>query len=48
MYGLLSTGLGETFTRFVDNMKTVFSGEFRFTDAIDIVILSFLFYFVLR
>lgn len=47
MFGLLSTSLGNSFSSFVDNVKNIFN-HFKWTDAVDIIILAFLFYFVFR
>lgn len=47
MFGTLSIVLNENFEAIAENAKTVFAG-FSWTDAVDIIILSFLFYFVLR
>ncbi len=47
MFGLLSVPLGEGINAFTDNFKNVIS-QFKWTDALDIIILAFLFYFVLR
>lgn len=47
MFGALSIVLNENFAAFTDNAKAIFS-NFRWTDAVDIIILSLLFYFVLR
>ena len=46
MYGLLSAATGVDFSAFVDNLKNIFN-NFNWTDAVDIVILGLLFYFVL-
>nr|MBE6544771.1 TIGR00159 family protein [Oscillospiraceae bacterium] len=46
MYGLLSAAIGVDFSAFVDNLKNIFA-NFYWTDAVDIVILGLLFYFVL-
>lgn len=46
MYGLLSAEIGVDFSAFVDNVKNIFA-NFYWTDAVDIVILGLLFYFVL-
>lgn len=46
MFGLLSTTAGETFSSLAENIKTVIS-QFELSDALDILILAFLFYFVL-
>lgn len=47
MYGLLSIFSNENLNIFLDNAKSIF-GSFNITDAIDIVILSLLFFFLLR
>lgn len=45
MYGLFSTAASESFNTFVDNIKSIIY-NFHWTDAVDIVILALLFYFV--
>lgn len=47
MYGLLNSSIGEYFNGFLDNSKSVFL-QFRWQDAVDIVILGFLMFFVFR
>lgn len=47
MFGTLSIVLNENLSAFAENAKTIFS-NFLWTDAVDIVILTLLFYFVLR
>ena len=47
MYGLLSSSLNESFSSFIDNIKNIFT-DFHWTDAVDIIILALLFYFVFR
>ena len=47
MYGLLSIFAKENFNIFLQNSKGIF-GSFNITDAIDIIILAFLFFFVFR
>ena len=47
MFGPLSIVLSENLAKFLENAKIIF-GNFQWTDAVDIIILSFLFYFVLR
>ena len=46
MFGLLSVSLKETFSIFLDNAKSILQ-KFQWTDAVDIIILALLFYFVL-
>lgn len=46
MYGLLSTTLNTGIGEFVDTLKGIIS-DFHWTDAVDIIILALLFYFVL-
>ena len=45
MYGLLSAFSGEFFSVIFDNVKSIFN-NFHWTDAVDILILAVLFYFV--
>ncbi len=45
MYGLLSTNIKDGVVDFFSNAKNIFAG-FHWTDAIDIIILALLFYFV--
>ena len=45
MYGLLSIVINESFSSFVDNIKSIFN-NFNWADAVDILILAVLFYFV--
>lgn len=47
MYGLLNSSIGAYFNAFLDNAKTIFHG-FRWEDAVDIVILGLLIFFVFR
>ncbi len=47
MHGLLSILVNDTFSAFIDNVKSIFN-NFNWTDAIDIIILALLFYFVFR
>ena len=47
MFGMLSIVFNENLDRFVEKAKAIFS-DFFWTDAVDIIILAFLFYFVLR
>ena len=46
MNGLLSTALNDSFSQLVGSFKDVFT-DFHWTDAVDIIILALLFYFVL-
>ena len=45
MYGLLSTSIKDGVMAFLSNAKNIFT-SFHWTDAIDIIILALLFYFV--
>lgn len=45
MFGLLSTSLGESFNTLIQNIKNLID-NFHWTDAVDIVILAMLFYFI--
>ncbi len=45
MYGLLSTNIKDSFAAFIGHAKDIFFG-FNWTDAVDIIILALLFYFV--
>lgn len=45
MYGLLSIVINESFSSFIDNIKSIIN-NFHWTDAVDIIILAMLFYFV--
>ena len=45
MFGALSIALNENISAFTDNIKEIFT-HFQWTDAVDIVILAILFYFV--
>ena len=47
MFGMLSIVFNENLDRFVEKTKAIFA-DFWWTDAVDIVILALLFYFVLR
>lgn len=47
MYGLLNSSIGESFNGFLNNAKAVFLA-FRWQDAVDIVILGLLIFFVCR
>ena len=47
MFGAFSIVFNENFAAFAQNAKSIFA-DFMWTDAVDIVILSLLFYFVLR
>ena len=47
MFSALSIVLNENFNDFAANFREIILG-FKWTDALDIVILSLLFYFVLR
>ena len=47
MYALLSSAANEGASAFVDNIKSIFL-NFHWTDAVDIIILALLFYFVFR
>ncbi len=47
MYALLSTLANDRFSAFVDNLKGIIN-NFHWTDALDIVIIALLFYFVFR
>ncbi len=47
MYGLLSLPSSDVLSRIIDNVKSIIN-NFHWTDAVDIVILAMLFYFVFR
>ena len=47
MYGLLSSTINDSFSDFITNLKQIFT-DFKWTDAVDILILAFLFYFVFK
>ena len=46
MFGLLSVEFSNVFAEMIEKMKDIFS-KFHWTDAVDIIILAFLFYFLL-
>ena len=48
MYGTLSFILNDNFSQFADKTRTIFEGFVWWRDGLDILILSLLFYFVLR
>ena len=45
MYTLLEVSTKETFNQILENVKSIFT-NFQWTDAIDIILLAVLFYFV--
>ncbi len=47
MYGLLSTSSNDALSSFIGNIKSIIT-DFHWTDAVDIIILAALFYFVFR